>query len=76
MDNFQLIDPENQELETLLEAPDHIPQSLLRFKPVFSNEFLIHKNLQSQVVQFYNAIEEQGIKAVLDELQQSLRTTL
>ncbi|MCZ2720925.1 mannitol dehydrogenase family protein [Marinomonas sp. 15G1-11] len=74
--DFTLVDPESKALTTLLTPSNStsLSESLLSFKPVFNKDFLQHPELSKQVINFYNAIEKQGIRAVLNGLSHTLRT--
>ncbi|REG78396.1 mannitol dehydrogenase family protein [Marinomonas pollencensis] len=73
--DFQLIDPEAKALAALLAVDDEQKcASLLGFKAVFSDEFVAHQALVQQVSHYYHAIDQQGIRAVLDGFVTSLRS--
>ncbi len=73
--DFQLIDPEKHNLTVLLASEKTVKcHSLLQFKAVFNPAFLAHPSLSEQITEFYNAIDQQGIQAVLGGLLSSIRT--
>ncbi|GAA0828033.1 mannitol dehydrogenase family protein [Marinomonas arenicola] len=73
--DFQFIDPEAQTLNALLAVDDDKKcASLLQFKAVFSDAFIAHQDLVQQITHFYYAIDEQGIRAVLDGFVPLLRS--
>ncbi|MEL0622471.1 mannitol dehydrogenase family protein [Marinomonas arenicola] len=73
--DFQLIDPEATTLKALLAVDnDKKCASLLQFKAVFSDAFMAHQDLVQQITHFYYAIDQQGIRAVLDGFVTSTRS--
>ena len=73
--DFQLIDPEANALQALLAvSDDHKCISLLQFKAVFSDDFMVHQDLVQQVKDYYHAIDQQGIRAVLDGFTSTTRS--